>query len=143
MYAINRRGDRTLPCFTPVFTVNHFSFLCSVRTVHSHVSYRLLTALNILPAIPKSFLKHLQRHVLGIESKAFCKSMNTMFSPKSYSQDFSNTCLRQKMRSVVPLPFLYPCCSSPSKGSTLSLNLLSIILSYNLVYDLATLCLCS
>src|SRR5215469_13108515 len=133
MYAINSRGDRTLPLFTPVFTVNHFSFLCFVRTVHSHVSYRLLTALNNLLAIPKSFLKHLQRLVLGIESKAFCKSMNTMSTPKSYSQDFFNICLRQKMRSVVPLLLLYPCCSFPSKGSTLSLNLLFIILSYNLI----------
>lgn len=77
-----------------------------------------------------SFSIFLPTHILSSESKAFYKSMKTMYTFTSYSYIFSTVLLRENIGSVVLLFFRYSYCSSPSLGPTTILNLFSNILSY-------------
>ena len=113
---MNSRGLRALPCLRPRFTLNCSDIPAPMMTlpfVCSFVAYTILTFASGTPS---------QRNVaitifLDTVSNAFSRSTNPIHMLPCFSSFFSTNCLSVNNPSVVPLPFLNPCCSSPISHS--------------------------
>ncbi|XKL59134.1 hypothetical protein PGB90_000150 [Kerria lacca] len=123
---LKRIGDRLQPCLTPsrilaspILSSTFISAFCSL--------YRFYITLLSLYFTPISFniLNNLAHSTL---SNAFSRSTNATYVSSPFFSLFSNTSLKQKIASLVPLPLLNPNWSSPTLSSILPCILLCNIL---------------
>ncbi|XKL68336.1 hypothetical protein PGB90_003827 [Kerria lacca] len=122
---LKRIGDR-LPCLnpfrilaSPILSSTFISTFCSL--------YRFHITLLSLYFTPISF-NILNNLVLSTLSNAFSKSSNATYVSSPFFSLFSNTSLKHKIASLVPLPLLNPNWSSPTLSSILPCILLYTIL---------------
>ena len=126
---MNNNGDNTQPCLTPGVMSNQSVSPSDVRTMFILYAYmaRMLSKSWPWMLYSSSVCHSLSLFTL---SHAFSWSTNTMLSSLLCLNTFPLSCLKVKIASVQPLPFLKPICAWLRNGSTLYLARCSRTLPY-------------
>ena len=120
VYMMNNNDDNTQPCLTPDVMSNQSVSPSDVRTALILFAYMARMLSNSWPWMLYSSDVYHSLSLFAL-SNAFSWSTNTMFSSLSCSITFSLSCLKVKIASVQPLPFLKPICAWLRNGSALYL----------------------
>lgn len=118
-----------LSIVTPATFLEAFALACTRRRISTSV---YLSSVTIHPrhTKPSTCLIHLiVAVIISLETVSYALSRSTNSTAIYISNLFSTSCLIANIPSVVPLPFLNPCCFSPNSCFTLFRILPSNIIS--------------
>src|SRR5678816_3491352 len=129
IYKLNNQGDITQPCLTPLLILNQSPLTPFILTHASLSSYIFLIPFRSLPPTP--YITNIcHRASLLILLYACCKSIKPKYNLFFFSLIFSIICLKIKISSTHPLPFLNAPCSSPISPSVTRRTLSTKIAAY-------------